>query len=67
MARYCLDCGETARKDDQFCYYCGEPLPSDTGDTGVAQVETQHCTNCGAGIDSEDNYCYRCGTRQKGG
>ncbi|SDJ40567.1 Double zinc ribbon [Halovenus aranensis] len=65
MAQYCLDCGETAMKDDQFCYYCGEPIPSaSTPDTqNVDQRRGAQCDDCGARIASDDQYCYYCGTQ----
>lgn len=61
MARYCLDCGETAKEGDQFCYYCGEELPS--GTDGPSDAVDRHCPSCGAGVDGDDGYCYHCGTR----
>jgi len=64
MGRYCLDCGETAMGGDQFCYYCGEELPSEPTDNTRASGRTdQQCSGCGANVDGDDSYCYRCGTQ----
>lgn len=62
MARYCLDCGETAMDGDQFCYYCGEALASEARDATPDLADGQ-CVTCGANVDGDDSYCYRCGTQ----
>jgi len=55
--RSCPECGAELSAADQTCDACGEPLPFEPGEPGVA------CRVCGAEIDAYAETCPECGEK----
>jgi Double zinc ribbon len=56
----CSSCGRRAGAHDQFCAFCGAPLPSKVIMVAPAATATA-CTGCGRLSEPGDRFCAGCG------
>ena len=66
--KVCPSCGKSADAEDDFCAYCGSPIPeqtieqkSGTQDYSQNQMPQQCCVSCGSIISDMDSFCAKCG------